>query len=90
MSPAVWEKVVVAQKWERSLIAQTCGLLRSLRTRRHASRPSTRLYFLECGVDLPEHSVTDTVEMQGLLAVTMNQGLTPYALHGRFGEMRIL
>ena len=72
---AVWEKVVVSQKWERSLIAQTCGLLRGF------THPSTYFkaldegfYFLECGVDLPEHSVEQfTVEMQGLLAVTMNQ-----------------
>ena len=94
---AVWEKVVVSQKWERSLIAQTCGLLRGF------THPSTYFkaldegfYFLECGVDLPEHSVEQfTVEMQGLLAVTMNQRLVEklsYALHDALfeGEMRIL
>ena len=94
---AVWEKVVVSQKWERSLIAQTCGLLRGF------THPSTcfkaldeGFYFLECGVDLPEHSVEQfTVEMQGLLAVTMNQRLVEklsYALHDALfeGEMRIL
>ena len=74
---AVWEKVVVSQKWERSLIAQTCGLLRGFT---HPSTlfqgPRRGLLFLECGVDLPEHSVEQfTVEMQGLLAVTMNQRL---------------
>ena len=94
---AVWEKVVVAQKWEPALIAQTCGLLRGF------THPATYFkaldegfYFLECGVDLPEHSVEQfTVEMQGLLAVTMNQRIVEklaYALHDALfdGETRIM
>ena len=54
---AVWEKVVVAQKWERCLVAQACGLLRGF------THPATYFkamdegfYFMECGVELPEYA----------------------------------
>ena len=90
---AVWEKVVVSQKV--GAVAD-CPDLVGCRGFTHPSTYFKALdegfYFLECGVDLPEHSVEQfTVEMQGLLAVTMNQRLVEklsYALHDALFEGR--
>ncbi|KAH8053626.1 hypothetical protein JL722_9472 [Aureococcus anophagefferens] len=94
---AVWEKVVVAQRWERSLVAQACCLLRGF------THPATYFkamdegfYFLECGVELPEYCIEQfSLEMHGLLAVAMRDQLVEklsYALHDALfhGEARVL
>jgi len=94
---AVWEKVLVASRWERSLTAQACELLRGF------TQPATYFktmddgfYFLECGMELPEHSVDEfSLEMSGLLAVCMHEQLVEklsFALHEALfeGEARVL